>query len=201
MAACSVNDSNMNSQTNRSVKIKIIHSACLLFKQRGYFGVSINDVAEQTGISKSTVYHYFRSKNELVLSAIALEAEKLKATWGTLQNSAKLPLEEQLSLLSTELRNYFVTNNGNLIITLAHELEGVSDDISNAIRQVFDSWRTELETLLHTHAQLIKKQARELASLLIVKIFGGVLLSKVYQDHSFINDACTLDTMAPLETV
>lgn len=47
-------------------------TATQLLSSRGYQGMNLQDVAEQTDIAKATLYHYFSSKDELV--AAVLEA-------------------------------------------------------------------------------------------------------------------------------
>jgi len=47
-------------------KKKIFENAICLFRQRGYDNVSINDIAELTGIRQSAVYNHFKSKQEIL---------------------------------------------------------------------------------------------------------------------------------------
>jgi AcrR family transcriptional regulator len=54
----------------------ILHAANLVFGQRGYDTVRIDDVAAAAGISKALIYEHFRSKNELyseLMNRAALE--------------------------------------------------------------------------------------------------------------------------------
>lgn len=53
-------------------KVEIVATATQLLSSRGYQGMNLEDVAEQTDIAKATLYHYFSSKDELV--AAVLEA-------------------------------------------------------------------------------------------------------------------------------
>ncbi len=55
---------------------KLIYSATRLFAQKGFYGTSIRDIAEQVGISKQALLHHFSSKEKLygeVLERIAQE--------------------------------------------------------------------------------------------------------------------------------
>lgn len=54
----------------------VIHTAARLIKARGYENVSLVDIADELHIAKPTLYHYFKSKGELVreLFAIATNA-------------------------------------------------------------------------------------------------------------------------------
>jgi len=46
----------------------ILAQAATLFAQRGYPGTSMNQVAEACGLSKATLYHYYRDKYEMLVS-------------------------------------------------------------------------------------------------------------------------------------
>jgi AcrR family transcriptional regulator len=47
------------------MKADIAHKAIPLFRQRGYRGLSFREIARELGMSKSGLYHYFSSKEEL----------------------------------------------------------------------------------------------------------------------------------------
>jgi TetR/AcrR family fatty acid metabolism transcriptional regulator len=49
----------------------ILHAAVKVFAERGYQGCRIADVARQAGVAYGLVYHYFRSKEELLESVFA----------------------------------------------------------------------------------------------------------------------------------
>jgi AcrR family transcriptional regulator len=44
---------------------RILHEAAMLFARSGYDASSLNDLAEETGISKAGIYHYFKTKQEV----------------------------------------------------------------------------------------------------------------------------------------
>lgn len=46
--------------------LQIFEVACRLFAQRGFDGVSMRDIAQECGISKATLYHYFPDKDSLL---------------------------------------------------------------------------------------------------------------------------------------
>ncbi|QWU15025.1 transcriptional regulator, TetR family [Paenibacillus sophorae] len=46
-------------------KERILSHAQALFSQKGYKGVSISDICEATGLSKGSIYHHFKNKEDL----------------------------------------------------------------------------------------------------------------------------------------
>ncbi len=56
----------------------IIRNALKLFSEKGFAAVSMRDLAESAGISVSTIYHYYESKQALVRDMI-VQADELTA--------------------------------------------------------------------------------------------------------------------------
>ena len=51
-----------------STRARIINVAARLFAKRGFSGTSLQDVADAVGISKTAIYHHFRSKDEILVA-------------------------------------------------------------------------------------------------------------------------------------
>ena len=49
---------------------RILLTAADLFANRGYEAVSMNDIAQQAGVSKANVFHHYTSKNDLYLAVV-----------------------------------------------------------------------------------------------------------------------------------
>jgi AcrR family transcriptional regulator len=62
----------LRSLTRETVRAKIAETAWSVFAERGFDDVTVNEVAEATGISRASFFRYFSSKEEAVF--VALEA-------------------------------------------------------------------------------------------------------------------------------
>jgi AcrR family transcriptional regulator len=49
---------------------ELLEAALAVFSQRGYRNTRLDDVAEAAGVTKGAIYHYFDTKEELLLSVI-----------------------------------------------------------------------------------------------------------------------------------
>jgi AcrR family transcriptional regulator len=58
---------------------QILGRASKLFARRGYTATSMNEVAEACGVSKPSLYHYFRDKQHLLLEIAAAHVTRLEA--------------------------------------------------------------------------------------------------------------------------
>ncbi len=53
-----------------STKAKIFMEAARLFAEKGFNGVSMRELSEQTGVSKPTIYYYFGSKEDIYIELV-----------------------------------------------------------------------------------------------------------------------------------
>lgn len=82
-------------------KTNIINAALRLFVTRGYNSVSLIDVANEVGITKGGIYHYFSSKDALLQTSMHYLLERLEAQYTELL-SDKYSTKEVLNALLVE---------------------------------------------------------------------------------------------------
>lgn len=54
----------------------ILRAAARLFKDKGYAGTSIQDIAAELGLRKSSLYHHFTSKEEILVAILNRGADR-----------------------------------------------------------------------------------------------------------------------------
>src|SRR5205823_1414823 len=59
---------------NQLVREKLIDTAAELFVANGYRQTSINDIAHTLGLRRSSVYHYFQNKEQILEALVEQEA-------------------------------------------------------------------------------------------------------------------------------
>ena len=62
--------SNRGGAKNKSRTSELVQTAARLFYERGYDATSIQDVADELGILKGSVYYYIKSKDDLLFAVI-----------------------------------------------------------------------------------------------------------------------------------
>ena len=60
-------------------KSKIIDAAMKLFLEKGYENTTMQDIVQASGMSKGAIYHYFKSKQEIVAYLSNYEKELFTA--------------------------------------------------------------------------------------------------------------------------
>ncbi len=84
-------------------KQETLDVALRLLMERGYANLNMDELAEEVGISKPTLYQYFNSKDELVAQAMVRMFEKMEEKLSEL--SDKSPLEQLEHFLRLMLKS------------------------------------------------------------------------------------------------
>jgi AcrR family transcriptional regulator len=82
----------MIAETNTKVRIR--EKAKELFLRYGIRSVSMDDIANQLGMSKKTIYQYFTDKNELVDAVVDEEVSDMQSDCLQCSQTARDPIEE-----------------------------------------------------------------------------------------------------------
>jgi len=81
----------------RENKLEIILSeAAHLMGRKGYSGTSFQEIADKVGIHKSTLFHYFRNKEEMLLLILERSIKDVYTNLEQIIASAELRPEEKL---------------------------------------------------------------------------------------------------------
>ncbi len=75
---------------------KILVEAASLISQNGYAGTSFQEIADHVGIHKSTLFHYFRNKEEILLQILERSIGDVYANFEKIANNRALRPEEKL---------------------------------------------------------------------------------------------------------
>jgi TetR/AcrR family transcriptional regulator, cholesterol catabolism regulator len=108
---------------------QILESAAQVFCQKGYHGASMADIAQAVGLQKATLYHHFKSKQE-ILSELLDHALFLVTDNMTRVVQMDRPPEEKLHLA---MRTYLQTlcDQLNLSSVLIMEYRSLDKDLYN----------------------------------------------------------------------
>jgi AcrR family transcriptional regulator len=105
-------------------KQRIIDTAIRIFQQKGYNQATLEDFAEELGITKGALYHYFSSK-EAILSVIYMQAmENYFADYADFSQMAKLDLSPPDKLrffIRNHIQKVAIDNIAMLAVFLTEE--------------------------------------------------------------------------------
>ena len=78
---------------------EIIDTARILFSENGFDKTQITDIAKRMNVSQGLVYHYFKSKTEMLYAVIDQVAEQKQLKIDNALNSAEMTARQKLSIL------------------------------------------------------------------------------------------------------
>jgi len=172
----------------RETRRRIVEAASDLMVERGVAGVSLDEVGRATFTSKSQMYHYFVSKDELVSAVVSHVRDRILAFQGDLLVTVTSIDDLQgwadsIVAFQRQLHQW----SGCPLGTLASELIGEPGVGRIDIRDAFDSWKQllhhALERLRTSGMLRAEADPERLAMATLASLQGGLLMSKAFQDE------------------
>jgi TetR/AcrR family transcriptional repressor of nem operon len=169
-----------------ATKRRIVEAAAELIYAKGAERVSLDEVMEATGASRSQLYHYFENKDALVREVIEIQTNRILEA-----NSEHLERLDSFEALRVWRDAMIAANRaggvgGCPLGSLANELATHSEKARHQLDQSFAAWGAVIEKglcLMRERGQ-IKASAnpKAMAVALLAAIQGGILLSKTARD-------------------
>jgi TetR/AcrR family fatty acid metabolism transcriptional regulator len=116
----------------------ILHAAVKVFAAKGYQGCRIADVARQAGVAYGLVYHYFRSKEELLESVFAEQWTIFNRSIGAIADGPG-PASEQLASICRFAIDVFRTAPEAVRVLLLEVARTPNALRAGSTRQTFES--------------------------------------------------------------
>jgi AcrR family transcriptional regulator len=169
-------DPDTSGRTSRA-RTRLVEAAADLFYSEGIRGVPVERVLAQAGVTRSTLYRYFDSKEDLVVAYIQREDESLRARFAMASASAATP--DQLLHLVVETITQDVCRpgfRGCPFINAAVEYPAADHPVRAAVQAHRTWFHSSLQQLLeaagHDDAE---RAARALVTLRDGAMMGGNL--------------------------
>ncbi|HWO96450.1 MAG TPA: TetR/AcrR family transcriptional regulator [Bacillus sp. (in: firmicutes)] len=160
---------------------KIIETAMKLFSQKGYHSTSIQEIAENSGIAKGSIYNYFSSKEDLFMSIFKHYHERLFNKVSQVEKNETLSerdlFAEQLYIQFQQ----FLSQKDFIHMQMRQQIIQVNDEIRNYIfkaRAEMFNWYCQkirqmygpaVETFVFDLATLLSGMIREYMFYIIVE--------------------------------
>jgi TetR/AcrR family transcriptional regulator len=141
-----------------------------LFAVQGYHATSMNQLAEACGLSKATLYHYYRDKDALLVSIADGHVSRLQALVAEVQSQGLKPKAHFRELVRRIVAEYAGAQHAHRVLT-----EDVKFLQSDDRRRILDKERAVVagfaQALIALRPEL---QAASLAKPLTMLLFGMI---------------------------
>lgn len=121
----------------KKTKNEILKATGMLFSQRGYFGVSMRDIAYELDLTKAALYYHFKSKDELCLALLSKTAQDLINTLSLAFNQGEDSLDKLFRVIKAYLD--FATERPEARLLLNQELSTIEDKSLREFTQNFEN--------------------------------------------------------------
>lgn len=156
-------------------KDKVISSARELFSTYGYKKVSMDEIARKSGVTKKTIYTYFKDKNELLKYFVYEELENMRQLTDKIE-AKELPYAEKIHEIICTLFDY--KKNSKLLVAITRESEDITSKtakecitmINNTIKETIEARLTKA-----IKAGDVKKCDVKLVAFIIYKFYVAVM--------------------------
>ncbi len=126
---------------------QIVNEAAALFDSRGYHATTMEDIASSVGIAKPTLYHYYRSKDEILYAIHEEFIDLLLAEHAERATDISLGPDELLQGIAGDIIDLMDTHRGHVRTFFEHHRELPAPQRST-IRQKRDQYAKIVENLL-----------------------------------------------------
>ena len=173
----------------------ILERCAQLFSKQGYFGSSLSDIMEETGLEKGGIYNHFSSKEELALESFDYAFSLLDQRMRLALQGKQHAVERMYAILSyfQSLIEEPLLIGGCPILNTAVEADDAQPALRDRALHAMDTLRTSIERIINKGIQ--RQELRNninpaaCATIFISTLEGAIMMSKLYRDNVHIRYA------------
>lgn len=152
----------------------------------------MSDLMRVTGLQKGGLYNHFRSKDELAIAAFDFAVQRMQQRFAGALKGKRHAVDRLLALLGAydDFLDEPPVKGGCPILNTAVESDDGHQALRERTQQAMDRWRGLIERIVakgtargevHPAAE-----PETVAAILIATLEGGIMLSKLYDDPSYL---------------
>lgn len=174
----------------------IIEKTAPLFNTKGYNATSLSDITQATGLTKGSIYGNFENKDQVAIEVYkynaALLSKVMSHSLGDQYPTSTEKLHAFVAFYRKNWRSVF-SNGGCPLMNAATEADDSFPVLKQYVQKSFTLWMEKITAVIvqgqKNNELKGSVNADEYASLFIMLIEGGILLSKTMDDEKFLNRA------------
>jgi AcrR family transcriptional regulator len=172
---------------------QILQVASRIFAKRGYRNTDVQEIADELGIGKATIYRAFGTKEELFLATVDYGMSRLHEIMCA--HKAKAPSEFSTETMEQAIHTFlaFFDQNPDLIELLIQERSEFKERESNSFIR---HWRANYPQWAQSFTERIETgKIRDLPVEDLVEVFSGIVYGQIFINH-FSKKRINLERMA-----
>ncbi|MCB4763468.1 MAG: TetR/AcrR family transcriptional regulator [Sulfurovum sp.] len=165
----------------KTSKEKILKVSAKLFKIKGYYNTTMSDIASACGLLKGSIYHHFKSKDEIGLETLKYIHSYFNDNIFKIAYNKDITPLEQIKLFVKKTDHYFLNSEGGCLLgNLALEVSWSNLDFKNEIKEYFLNWEKALTIIFEN--KFDKTKSKELSKEFVALIQGEIMMMNLHND-------------------
>jgi len=160
---------------------EILKQSIALFKRNGYYNTSMANIATACGIIKGSIYHHFKSKDEIGLESLRYIHTYFIDNIYSIAYKKDISAKRRLKLFVQKTDKYFLNSEGGCLLgNLALEVSNENIAFKDEIREYFIAWERALAFILEdVYSQ---EEAIALAQESVALTQGAIMMMTLHND-------------------
>lgn len=188
-----------NSKGERTREL-ILRQAAEVFNRRGYFGTSLSDIMQATGLEKGGIYNHFVNKDDLALRAFDYSVDLMRQAYAAALVGKYHAIDRLMAVVGVFQKipgeqGGFPVPGGCPVMNTAVESDDTHPALREHARLAMEEWRDFICRITQRGIERGEVQPEVdpdmVATLLIATLEGAILLSKLHNDEAHMNRAVT----------
>jgi TetR/AcrR family transcriptional regulator, transcriptional repressor for nem operon len=173
----------------------IIEKTAPIFNRKGYAGTSMTDLTDTTGLTKGSIYGNFENKDEVALAAFDHNLLRMIGEVRSLQSAGSSALDKLRAFIRVyrEGLSKPSLSAGCPIVNAGVDADDTHPQLQKKVSDALASWHRSISAIMHQgiRAGEIKENTdvAAFASLMIAMIEGGITVSKISGDMSYLTQS------------
>lgn len=184
----------MNTKTKTSNREIALQTAASLFLSKGYLVTSMDDIVAESKVSKTNIYYYFKSKEELLSTIIQRMTDQYEALIAHIAAQAEQPVTDRLMRLMQVLIEQDADCLGGCpFLTLYSQTPKEAGEVREQISRFFSRQLTVLEQLITegiaANEFSSKLPPQQMAALILSTVEGGLFLQHTNPESTILQQS------------
>ena len=158
---------------------EILKQSIRLFKINGYYNTSMANIANACGLIKGSIYHHFKSKEEIGLESLKYIHKYFGDNIYKIAYQDDLTPKIKVQKFIQKIDDYFLNSEGGCLLgNLALEISNENALFKDEIRKYFTNWEKALEYILACCYKQDKAEA--LSKKYVALTQGEIMMMNLY---------------------
>jgi len=162
----------------------IVHQSLKLFRKKSFYNTTMADIADACGLLKGSIYHYFVSKDELVIEVMFYVHKFFKDQVFVHAYDKSLEPKERLQKMIDMAEHIFLgSERGCIMGNIGLETAHVHPEFAKYIKVFFKDYLKAFKTI---YLEIFpEERAQEMAEQGLAELEGALMMSRIFNKKDY----------------